>query len=375
MKILELTHFSEGACGVWVRAREESIRLAKKGHEILILSSNAIKGKEGTAPREDKIGKIKIKRFPFVKLGGESFIFWRFEEEALKFSPDVIITHNYRQIPTKQALMIARKLRRKGKACRVFLVTHAPFVEGNITRSFLQKLVVKFYDFFVGPMTLNKFDKILTISKWEIPYLKKLGVRKGKIVYIPNGIHEKFFTQKKTKEENKILFLGRISIKKKLETLIEAFTFLKDKKIKLEIIGPSEEGYSDYVRSLVRKFNLSDRIRFLDPIYDLEKKIKKMDSAKLYVLPSRVEGMPQTLIEAMARGKIVIGSDSIAIRDLIRDKENGYLFEFDNPRDLARKIDLALSENSKKIKANAKESVKGFNWSSVIQKIEKVISR
>ena len=61
MKILELTHFSEGACGVWVRAKEESIRLAKKGHEILILSSNAIKGKEGTAPREDKIGKIKIK--------------------------------------------------------------------------------------------------------------------------------------------------------------------------------------------------------------------------------------------------------------------------------------------------------------------------
>ena len=55
MKILELTNFSEGACGVWVRAREESIRLAEKGHEVLVLSSNAIKGKDEIAKIEPKI--------------------------------------------------------------------------------------------------------------------------------------------------------------------------------------------------------------------------------------------------------------------------------------------------------------------------------
>jgi len=373
MKILELTNFSEGACGVWVRAREEAIRLADKGHEVLVLSSNAVKGKDEIANKEDKINKVKIKRFPFKKLGGESFMFWNFEDEALKFFPDIIIAHNYRQLLTTKALKVARKLRKKGKKCKVFLVTHAPFVEGNITRSFIATLVVKLYDIFIGPFTINKFDKVLTISKWETIYLRNIGLKKNKIVYIPNGIPEQFFKQKKNKEEHKILFLGRISIKKNLQTLIEAIPLIKDKKIKVEIVGPKEKGYSENIASLVKELNLSDRIKFLDPIYDVKEKIKKIDSAKMYILPSRVEGMPQALIEAMARERIVIGSDSIAIRDLIKDKENGYLFEFDNPKSLAHTIDMALSKDSKAIKKNAKKSVQEFNWSKVIEKIEGVI--
>jgi glycosyltransferase involved in cell wall biosynthesis len=372
MKILELTHFSEGACGVWIRAKEEALRLSEKGNEILVLSSNAIKGKDEIAPKEENLNRIKIKRFPFKKLGGESFMIWPFKEEALKFSPDVIITHNYRQIHTKQALNIANILRKRGKKCKVYLVTHAPFVEGNITRSFKDTLAVKFYDFIIGPLTLNKFTKILTISNWEKPYLKKMGVKENKIKYIPNGIPEQFFTQKKSKEEHKILFLGRISIKKKLDTLVKAMQYVKDKKVIVEIVGPQEKPYSDYIKTLVKKLNLSNRIKFSPPVYDTKKKIQKLDSAKLYILPSRVEGMPQSLIEAMAREKKVIGSNSIAIRDLITDKQNGYLFEFNNPKDLARIIDEALIDSSK-IAKEAKKSVEKFAWNNVINQIEDII--
>ena len=81
--------------------------------------------------------------------------------------------------------------------------------------------------------------------------------------------------------------------------------------------------------------------------------------------------MPQALIEAMSRGKIVIGSSSIAIRDLINDN-NGYLFEFDNPRSLAEKIDSALEDSIKnnELKKQAKLSVQQFAWDRVIEKIE-----
>jgi len=372
MKILEVCHFTTGACGVWARAREEAIRLVECGHEVKIFSSNFVKGTGEIAPREETIGKIKITRFPARKLGGESFMNWDFEREALAYKPDVIVAHNYRQIPTTKALKIARKLRASGRECKVLLVTHAPFVEGNITRSNLAKLAVTAYDKLIGPATINKFDKILTISKWEIPYLLKLGAKKSKIKYIPNGIPEEFFKQKKGHTENKILFLGRISPKKKLDTLIEAAQFIEERDVKIEIVGPPEPEYSRYLKGLVRKFKVQDKINFLPPIYELKEKIKKLDSAKMYVLPSRVEGMPQSLIEAMAREKIVIGSDSIAIRDLIRDNHNGYLFEFNNPRDLARKINLALKGN-KEIAKNAKKSVEDFSWPKVIEKINKEI--
>ncbi len=374
MKILEVCPYSAGICGVFTRVLEESKRLNKLGFEVKIFSSDFEKGRNKKVPLNDKIENIEIKRFPALKLGGESFMSWDFEKEAIDYSPDIIFTHNYRHLHTTKCLKIAEKLRKRGKKCKIFLVTHAPFPEGDVTRSILAKLVVKFYDKFIGSRTLNKFDKILTISHWEIPFLLKAGARKDKIIYIPNGIPEEFFTQKKTeKEENKILYLGRISPKKKLETLIKAIKYIKDKKIKIEIVGPREKNYYEYLLKIIKTENVQNRIKFLESIYNIKNKIKKLDSAKIYVLPSRVEGMPQSLIEAMAREKIVIGSSSLAIRDLIKDKENGFLFEFDNPKDLAKKINEALEQKNSKMQKQAKKSVENFSWEKAIKKIVEVI--
>lgn len=372
MKILEVCPYSTSGCGVWTRAIEESVRLANRGHDVRIFSSNFVKGKEGTAKADEVIRGLRIKRFPAKKLGGESFMQWDYEKEALAFNPEVIIVHNYRHLHTTKALKIAKKLKEKGKKCRVYLVTHAPFVEGNITRRWFETILVKLYDLIIGRFTLNKFDKIFPISKWEIPYLLNLGVRKEKIVYIPNGIPEEFFKQKMGKEKDFVLFLGRIAPKKTIETLIESTGILKraNKKISVQIVGPTEKEYFEFLKSEVKKNNVEKEIKFLEPIYDLKEKIKKLDSAGLYVLPSRVEGMPQALIEAMARGKVVIGSDSIAIRDLIKNGENGFLFEFRNPKDLAKKIERVFNEDTKNLKENAKKSVEIFNWNKVIDKIE-----
>ena len=374
MKILEVCPYSAGVCGVWTRVLEESKRLSKLGFEIKIFSSFFEKGSNKKVELNDKIENIKIQRFPAIKLGGESFMSWNFEKEAIDYSPDIIIAHNYRHLHTTKCLRIAEILRKKGKKCKVFLVTHAPFPEGNVTRSAIAKLIVSCYDKFIGPKTLNKFDKILVISHWEIPFLLKAGAKKNKIVYIPNGIPEEFFTQKKTeREENKILYLGRVSPKKKLETLIKAISYLKDKKIILEIVGPREEKYYAYLLKVIKKTNAQNRIKFLESIYNIKDKIKKLDSAKIYIFPSRVEGMPQSLIEAMAREKIVIGSNSLAIRDLIKNKENGFLFEFDNPKDLAKKINEALSQKNSEIKKQARKSVEHFSWNKVIKKIVEII--
>lgn len=379
MRILEICPFSGGGCGVWQRAKQESLELIKKGYEVMVFSSNLEKGTNKILPSRENVDGIKIYRFPAIKLGGESFMYWLnkdAEKIALQYLPDVIITHNYRHLHTIAALKLRKKLNIFRKKCKVFLVTHAPFVEGNITRTKLETLIVNFYDVFIGPITLNKFDKVIAISKWEIPYLIKFGLKREKISYIPNGIPKEFFELKKEmKTENKILFLGRVAPKKKIETIIQAIPFVKDKKIKLEIVGPVEKEYKKYLDRLINNSNLSNRIVFSNPIYNIKEKIKKIDSCKIYVLASRVEGMPQGLIEAMARGKIVIGSNSVAIRELIKNGKNGYLFEFDNPKDLAEKINTALINNKKnrQMQKNARKFVRQFSWDNILNKIENLI--
>src|SRR3989344_5069224 len=117
------------------------------------------------------------------------------------------------------------------------------------------------------------------------------------------------------KEENKILFLGRVAKIKSLETVIKSLPSVNDKKIIFEIVGPKEEDYFLELQKLIKELKLTDRVLFSDPIYDVEEKIKKIDSCKIFILPSKSEGMPQSLVEALARGKLVIASDNKAAKD------------------------------------------------------------
>lgn len=368
MKILEITAFSAGICGLWTRVSQES-ELLSKNHNLTIFSSNIYRGgKNKTTKPFEKINKLKIRRFPPFFSFGQNTFFWNFYHEAIKLKPDVIITHAYRQYYATLALKIARKLK-----IPCFLVTHAPFLDKNL-RSPKLNLVVYLYDNFIGKKILNKYTKIITITKWEIPHLLKLGVKKHKIVYIPNGVDQEFFKIKKQKpNKNTILFLGRIAPIKDIETLLKA---LKNTNMKLTLVGPIEEPYGKFLFNMINKLKLNSQVKFLGPIYDLNKKIKIIDKHEIFVLPSKREGLPQTLLEAMSRGKIVISSTNDGGKELINDKENGFLFNIGNKEQLSNLLNkiqkMPISEKTK-IKKQAIISSKHYSWNILIKKIEHLL--
>jgi len=106
----------------------------------------------------------------------------------------------------------------------------------------------------------------------------------------------------------------------------------------------------------------------------MKKKIEKIDSAKIFVLPSKTEAMPQSLIEAMAREKIVIASNNRGARELVSEGKNGYLFQIGNQKELAEKIDGALESKNKNIQKQARKSVEKFSWDKVIKELEGLFS-
>ncbi|MBU3912628.1 MAG: glycosyltransferase family 4 protein [Nanoarchaeota archaeon] len=368
LKILELTNFSAGICGVWQRVKQESMGLSRVGHEVRVFSSNAVKGSKEIAEDEESLGNIKIRRFPFKNLGGESFMSWNFERESIEYSPEVIIAHSYRHAHTLNALKVRDKLKKQGKKCRVFLVTHAPFVDTEV-RGFAQSIIVKIYDFIVGRNTLKKFDKVIAITNWEIQYLVNLGVKKERISYVPNGIPEEFF--KETKLGKGIFFLGRISPVKNIETIIRS---MKNVESTLDIIGPAEENYKKKLMQTMESNGINN-VRFLPAVYDLKKKISLIDRYEIFVLPSITESMPQSLIEAMARGKICISSKTKGGKEIIKGGKNGFLFEIGNIHDLKEKINLILKMPEKEKKRIRKEAIKTaekFKLSKIINDLGKL---
>lgn len=362
MKILEICPFSEGICGVWSRVKQESIEFSKKGYDISVFSSNEMEDGGIVEKSEEILEGIKIKRFPVTRKQGYA-LWFDFKEEALKLKPDVIICHCFRKPYLGPAIKIARKL-----GSKIFLVTHAPFAEKDMRSSKLN-FIISLYDKFYAKKILNSFDKVISICGWEKKYLLDLGCDEGRIDYIPNLIPDDFFNKSMVEEKNKILYLGRLHQVKEIEILIEAFKKSDlNKDYILEIVGPKQGEYYERIKKLEEK-----NIVFLDAIYNIDKKIEKIDQAKIFVLPSKKEGLPLGLVEAMARGKIVISSKSRGAKELIKDCKNGFLFEIGNSTELQLIMDAVekMSVDGKEsIKNEAMKTTKKFKSSDAIKNWE-----
>ncbi len=370
MKILYTCSYSAGISGVWNRV--ENLAKNLKKHKIFILSSDIIPHSTKKSKHYEKKENIEFYRFPVKRKISENslvFIGKAFSDTIRKIKPDIIDCQTYRHPEATLALSVANKLK-----IPCIITTHAPFVKPEI-RGRILAFFADVYDFVIGKRILNKYSKIIAITKWELPFLRKLGVKPDKILYIPNGIPDRFFVGRTAKKKKSVLFLGRITKVKDLETLLKAFSVVenKDKEARLQLVGPLDKDYGLKLISLIKKLRIKN-VEFKPPVFDLDKKIKLFQEADIFVLPSRREGMPQSLIEAMASNCKVIASDIEACRELINSRK-GLLFRTGDEKDLAEKILYCLKNPMAKQKKAAKFFAEKFRWSRIAGEMEKVYQR
>lgn len=367
MRILQICNFSSGISGVWTRVLEDGREFIKKGHEVRVYSSDVDEtGVKVNA--EEELEGIKIKRFPIKRKIGYA-VWFDFEDEALKFLPDIIICHGIRKPYLGPAVKVARMIKAK-----CFLITHAPFIEKEL-RSFKLNSLISLYDKFYGKKIMNSFDKVIAICKWERKNLLKLGCDEERIVYIPNSLSEDFFLERNNInniKERKILFMGRMHPVKKIEDLINAFkkSKLDEAMYHLEIVSSNE---GDYYESLLKL--KSEGISFTKPIYDIKEKIKKIDSSEIFALVSKKESLPFGIIEAMARGKIVVATKTLGGVEIIENGKNGFLVEISDEKDLIETFNLIsklVPHQTEKISMAAKQKAEEFRISNVMKKWEEL---
>jgi GalNAc-alpha-(1->4)-GalNAc-alpha-(1->3)-diNAcBac-PP-undecaprenol alpha-1,4-N-acetyl-D-galactosaminyltransferase len=158
------------------------------------------------------------------------------------------------------------------------------------------------------------------------------------IKVIPNAVEIKPISNK-TERRHTILAVGRFNDHLKgFDRLIEAFALLENKEWRLVFAGDNDNG-KDIIQ-LAIALNVIDRIDFLGKIKEMSKLYAEHG---IFVMPSRSEGFPNALAEAMVCGMPCISFDFIAgPRDLIVDGVNGKLVEDGNIKALAKAIDQAI---------------------------------
>ena len=175
----------------------------------------------------------------------------------------------------------------------------------------------------MGEKTAVRFaDEIIVLSRNVQEYFHRTYGRQT--VWIPNGVNEPTAAKADLiaqafglEKDTYFLFLGRLVPEKGVHDLLEAFRHVKTEK-KLVIAGGSSDT-EDYVRRLHDLGARDDRVVFTGFVQDrlLE---ELYSNAYVYILPSHVEGMPLSLLEAMSYGNCCVVSDIAECTEVVEDR-------------------------------------------------------
>lgn len=213
-------------------------------------------------------------------------------------------------------------------------------------------------------------DEIIVLSKNVQQYFKDIYGRETK--FIPNGIvrPEPIQADKITKlygveKDEYILFLGRLVPEKGVHYLIEAFKGLETNK-KLVIAGGASDsnGYDEELKKLAAGDN---RVVFTGFVQG-ELLEELYSNAYVYVLPSDLEGMPLSLLEAMSYGNCCLTSNIPECASVLGDF--GITFSQGNVSDLANKLQKLCSQSDQvaAYKQNVADYIcKTYSWDDVVE--------
>ncbi|MGL4253128.1 MAG: glycosyltransferase family 4 protein [Fusobacteriaceae bacterium] len=214
-------------------------------------------------------------------------------------------------------------------------------------------------------------DQIITLTEQDKnQYLSNLNVV-SKIDYIYNPTPYPH-AQKSLCKNRTAIAVGRLNYQKGFDRLLQIWGQIekKDREWKLLIIGSGED--RDKLLKQIEELKL-ERVEIIEHTEEIK---KYYEDASIYLMTSRFEGLPMTLIEAQSFGIPVISYDiKTGPRDIVLNNRNGYLIEDGNERDFIDKF-LQLSGDSLKIQEfsrNAYEDSGRFGMENIIKKWEEIL--
>jgi len=340
---------------------ELSQRMVSKGHKVTCFNRKGhhVSGAVFDERAREEYNGVKLKNVPTLDKKGLAAMTSSFFAAIYAAFGRYDVVHFHAEGPC--AMLWLPKLFKKRCIATIHGLDHQRAKWGKLASLYIrtgEKCAVRFA------------DEIIVLSKNVQDYFENTYNRKT--VFIPNGASEviKKDAEKITelyglKKDEYVLFLGRLVPEKGIKYLIEAFKKIDTNK-KLVIAGGSSdtENFKRELESLAD----DERIIFTGFVQGTELE-ELFSNAYIYVLPSDLEGMPLSLIEAMTYGNCCLTSDIDECAQVIGDC--GITFKKSNVEDLREKLqmlcdDFSTVEKYKKISADY--ICKKYNWDEIVNK-------
>ncbi len=349
------------AGGVEIHVEEISKRLVCLGYQVEAYCRRDYCDKEF---EEDLFDGIKVKYTPFIKSKHLDAITHTLTSTFSALLSDCDLFHYHALGPS--TLSFIPRLFGKKVICTVHGLDWQRGKWGKFASMYLK----------FGEFASARFShRVINVSKNLVEYYRnKYGIETQ---YIPNGIQRPDFlkpniikSKHNLEQGDYILCIARIVPEKGIHYLIDAYSKIRTDK-KLVIAGGSSHSNS-YESELKSKAKGNKNIIFTGFVKDAEL-AELYSNAYFYVLPSDVEGLPISLLEAMSYGNCCLVSDIPENTNVISTM--GYSFEKSNIEDLARKLNLLLQDEDRvnQVKKYVSDYViRKYNWDEIAVKTSRI---
>jgi glycosyltransferase involved in cell wall biosynthesis len=388
MNILLISHFfPPHKGGVETAAYNTAKKLAEKGHKVVVITTKVI----GAMRHYDNFDGIHIYRYKCISLGK----FRGFPHSSSLGLPLKAIL-NLKKIIKKYDIQV---INLQG---RLFLISVISAllnllafkkkmiltVQGRLKIG-LSGILEDIFDHIITKFVYTKINKIVCVSNALKRRLLQFKVSSNHILVIPNGFDTELF-KVKSQEANrdtffnfpnnkkKILFAGRLDLQKGVEYLIRAIPEVIRNFPKVEFLILGNGKLENRLRKLVNTLSIHSHVKFVDmiPLTDMPIVYSSVD---IFCLPSIHEGFPLSLIEAISMGLVVVASNTGGIPEVIRENENGFLFQPKNVNELTAKLVSALKLTDNEIsqihKNNIQKAQSKYSWDIITEKLIKLYNK
>ena len=352
--------------GIVFLAVDLAREISELGHNVTIYTTdldftNGSNKFNKTLPRLEKFENFKINRthtwFSFKLFFVNPSLYKQIKNDK----PDIIHTIGLRSFQSIIAWFVSKKTNIPLIVSDQGGLTTHPFLHQS---GLFSKILYNIQNFFVKRI-IEHSSAISVANEYEKEIFAEIS-KKSKIEIIRNGVNLKSLVSKQNfKEKYKInskfiLFVGRFSKVKGIETLIHAFNIIKNElkivNTRLVIMGV-DFGYQNEMFELIKKLDLSEQITVIKnpPRDDV---ISAYGESEFLVLPSQWELSPLVPLESFAFKRPVIATNAHGIPYTVQNNKNGILVEPENPIQLSDAMTKLLNN----LELREKLGLAGYNF-------------
>lgn len=296
--------FSGGATQVAI-ALVQAAHLGKTIEPLLVLR------RKSHTPKE-RLAELTALGLPLAMVPGWSHLatIWSLIKVCRRFRPDVLIAHGFSEhLWGRYAGLLAR-------------VPHLVHVEHNTQERYSTWRLMQ------SRWLAKRTDRIVGCSEGVRQVLLAQGMPAARVQAISNGIRLQPFAGAEflpfAGRQAGIVMVARLAKQKNHRCMLEAIALLAQRghRPKVYFAGGGKAAFRSQLEQHAKTLGIADQVHFLGVIRNVPELLMQNQIA---VLNTHYEGMPLALIEGMAAGCAVIGSDVPGVRELIRDRVDGRL--------------------------------------------------